>query len=68
MYKPLCEKGFDYDVNSLYPLASKNPMPGNKVDYIEDLTGQGLNLDGLFGFFHCFPCLAWEARPGRFLG
>lgn len=53
VYKP---HGFNllyYDVNSLYPFASLNSMPGNKCFYMEDFSGSGLNLDGLFGYFYC---------------
>jgi len=39
-------------VNSLYPFASLNPMPGSESTYIESLDEQGLELDNLFGFFY----------------
>lgn len=53
VYRPYIEKGFLYDVNSLYPISAKNALPGNECHYIEDLTEKGLNLDELFGFFFC---------------
>lgn len=53
VYKPYIEKGFYYDVNSLYPFSAKNAIPGNECNYIEDLSEDGLNLDELFGFFFC---------------
>lgn len=53
VYKPFGEDLNYYDVNSEYPFVAKNPMPGNKVTYIEDFSGKGLNLDKLFGFFLC---------------
>lgn len=42
-----------YDVNSLYPRAAKNPMPGNECYFIESFEEKGLDLDKLFGFFYC---------------
>ncbi len=53
VYRPYCEGGNYYDVNSQYPFVSKNPLPGNKCVYIEDFTGLGLDLNKLFGFFYC---------------
>lgn len=53
VYIPYCENGFYYDVNSEYPFVAKNPMPGNKCNYMEDFSGSGLNLDELFGYFYC---------------
>jgi hypothetical protein len=53
VYKPYIDNGFYYDVNSLYPFAAKNPMPGTECYFIEDFSGLGLNLDELFGFFYC---------------
>jgi DNA polymerase type B, organellar and viral len=53
IYKPYAEESYYYDVNSLYPHVSKMSMPGNKCKYIEDLSGIGLNLNELFGFFYC---------------
>lgn len=53
VYKPFCEKGNYYDVNSEYPYVAKGILPGNECKYIEDFTGLGLDLDKLFGFFYC---------------
>jgi hypothetical protein len=53
VYKPFGKDLFHYDVNSLYPAASLNSMPGNKCSYIEDFENKGLNLDNLFGYFYC---------------
>lgn len=53
VYIPYGENLYYYDVNSLYPFVSKNPMTGNECTYIEDFTGKGLNLNELFGFFYC---------------
>lgn len=41
------------DVNSLYPYAALNPMPGSICSYIESYNSNSpLNLDNLFGFFY----------------
>ncbi len=40
------------DVNSLYPYAALNPMPGTDCYYIESFDDKGLDLDHLFGFFY----------------
>jgi hypothetical protein len=53
IYKPCGYNLYYYDVNSLYPYVSKMSIPGNKCKYIEDFSGNGLNLDELFGFFYC---------------
>jgi hypothetical protein len=51
VYKPYGKNLKYIDVNSLYPFASLNPMPGTECKYLEDFTDNGLNLDSLFGFF-----------------
>lgn len=53
VYIPYGENLYYYDVNSLYPSSALNSLPGGNCSFIEDLTGQGLNLDNLFGFFYC---------------
>nr|YP_009744359.1 hypothetical protein [Xylaria hypoxylon]QIE13215.1 hypothetical protein [Xylaria hypoxylon] len=53
VYKPYGENLFYYDVNSLYPYASLNPMCGNQYTYIESFNNDGLDLNNLFGFFYC---------------
>lgn len=53
VYKPYCQEGYYYDVNSEYPFVAKNKMPGHRYTYIEDNMGKGLNLEELFGFFYC---------------
>lgn len=53
VYKPYCNDGYYYDVNSEYPFVAKNKIPGHRYTYIEDNMGKGLNLDKLFGFFYC---------------
>jgi hypothetical protein len=52
VYKPYGENLIYLDVNSLYPYAALNPMPGLKSTFIEDLSGKGLELENLFGFFY----------------
>lgn len=52
VYRPYGENLYYYDVNSLYPFASLNDMPGlqcTKVFYYKDEC----NIDDLFGFFYC---------------
>lgn len=55
VYKPYGENLYYYDVNSLYPYAALNDMPGREFCFVEDYSKQGLNLekDQLFGFFYC---------------
>jgi hypothetical protein len=53
VYKPYAKNCYYYDVNSLYPYASLNPMPGLNAQYIEYFNKTvDLNKD-LFGFFYC---------------
>jgi hypothetical protein len=53
VYKPYGEKLKYIDVNSLYPHAALNPLPGCSCSYIESYDiNYPLNLDGLFGFFY----------------
>ena len=52
VYKPFGKNLLYLDVNSLYPAASLNTMPGLEMNYIEDLSGNGLNLEELYGFFY----------------
>jgi DNA polymerase type B, organellar and viral len=49
VYIPYGKNLFYYDVNSLYPYAALNSMPGINCTYID---GDDLDLDNLFGFFH----------------
>ncbi len=53
VYKPYGKNLYYYDVNSLYPYAALNSIPGRKCVYREDYTDKGLNLKELFGFFYC---------------
>ena len=52
VYKPYGENLYYYDVNSLYPYAALNSMPGlncEKLTFYKDDT----NINSLFGFFYC---------------
>jgi hypothetical protein len=52
VYKPFGVNLFYYDVNSLYPYVSHQPMPGltaTKVTFYNPID----DLENLFGFFYC---------------
>ena len=51
VYRPYGVNLIYYDVNSLYPFASKNIMPGHICEYIE--SNEPLELSELFGFYYC---------------
>jgi len=52
VYKPYGENLKLIDVNSLYPYAALNPLPGLNSTYIDSLDSEkNLELDNLFGFF-----------------
>lgn len=53
VYIPHGENLKGIDVNSLYPYAALNPLPGCLCEYIESYDPNiALNLDNLFGFFY----------------
>jgi DNA polymerase type B, organellar and viral len=52
VYKPYGENLIYIDVNSLYPHAALNPMPGHESQYLESLDEKGLDLENIFGFFY----------------
>lgn len=52
VYMPYGEDLFYYDVNSLYPYAALNPMPGLESIF-HDYCGRDIDINALFGFFHC---------------
>ena len=52
VYKPYGENLLYYDVNSLYPYASLNDMPGLICEKLAFYNDQ-VNLSNLFGFFYC---------------
>lgn len=52
VYKPYGEDLYYYDVNSLYPFAWLNDMPGlicDKLTFYND----NVDISDLFGFFYC---------------
>lgn len=52
VYKPYGENLVYLDINSLYPFAALNGMPGLNCEYIESLeNNETFNLDNVFGFF-----------------
>lgn len=54
VYKPFGKDLYYYDVNSLYPYAALNDMPGLICEKITNYTPEyKKNLDNLFGFFYC---------------
>jgi hypothetical protein len=52
VYKPYGKDLIYIDVNSLYPHAALNPMPGKECNYLESLSDDGLDLENIFGFFY----------------
>jgi hypothetical protein len=52
VYIPYGENLFYNDVNSLYPHAALNPMPGTECNYLESFDDKGLDLNQLFGIFY----------------
>ena len=52
VYKPYGTNLNYYDVNSLYPYASLNDMPGS-VCYREEYINDVVNIQDLFGFYYC---------------
>ena len=56
VYRGYGENLYYYDVNSLYPYAALNDMPGNECTYLETHDENeylDINKDKLFGFFYC---------------
>lgn len=51
VYKPYGKDLYYYDINSLYPFAALNDMPGLTCSKI--LLTTDTNIDNLFGFFYC---------------
>jgi DNA polymerase type B, organellar and viral len=52
VYRPYGRDLLYYDVNSLYPFAALNPMPGTDCTFIENVVNN-IDLKYLFGFFYC---------------
>jgi hypothetical protein len=54
VYKPYGENLYYYDVNSLYPYAALNSMPGRNCVYEDySVSSTGPNISSLFGFYLC---------------
>jgi hypothetical protein len=54
VYKPYGKNLFYYDVNSLYPYAALNTMPGLNCIYSDNInTNISSMLDNIFGFYYC---------------
>jgi hypothetical protein len=53
VYKPYGKDLFHYDVNSLYPHASLNPMPGLNCTFTDNINKNIMDLSDIFGFFYC---------------
>ena len=56
VYKPFGENLYYYDVNSLYPFASLNIMPGLNCTYIDNINenlSDYVRSDNMFGFYFC---------------
>lgn len=53
VYKPYGENLYYYDVNSLYPYAALNPMPGKECYYDNDINLSINDMTNLFGFYYC---------------
>src|ERR1700723_2112011 len=54
VYKPYGKNLLYYDVNSLYPYAALNNMPGLNCVYTDNINSNiGDILDNLFGFYYC---------------
>jgi DNA polymerase type B, organellar and viral len=54
VYRPYGKGLYLYDVNSLYPFAALNPMPGLECIYKDNINKDfGILKDNIFGFFNC---------------
>lgn len=53
VYKPYGENLYYYDVNSLYPYAALNPMPGLNCIFDDAINSSLENITNLFGFYYC---------------
>lgn len=53
VYKPYGENLFYYDVNSLYPYAALNAMPGRVCVYDNKINLPVNEMLDIFGFFYC---------------
>ena len=51
VYKPWGKNLYYYDINSLYPFAAINDMPGLSCRKL--LLSDNKSIENLFGFFYC---------------
>nr|QWO71369.1 DNA polymerase [Termitomyces sp. T123] len=52
VYRPHGKNLTYTDINSLYPFAALNPMPGLNCKWLESYNSEGLELSNLFGVFY----------------
>ena len=53
IYRPYGEDLYYYDVNSLYPYAALNPMPGVNCVFEKNINMSIQDMVNVFGFFYC---------------
>lgn len=53
VYRPYGENLYYYDVNSLYPYAALNSMPGTNCTFETDINILLKDMMNVFGFFYC---------------
>lgn len=53
VYKPYGEGLYYYDVNSLYPYAALNPMPGSSCVFEDSISCPLKYVKDFFGFYYC---------------
>lgn len=64
VYKPYGKNLYYYVINSLYPHAALNPMPGYKCYYKNDISLPIKDIPNFFGFYYC----KIEAPSNLYLG
>lgn len=53
VYKPYGKDLYYYDVNSLYPYAALNSMPGSHCVFEDSINSELKDINKLFGFYYC---------------
>ena len=53
VYKPYGEDLYYYDVNSLYPYAALNPIPGSPCTFESNIDLPLEKVNNFFGFYYC---------------
>ncbi|KAI0999605.1 hypothetical protein K3495_g8591 [Podosphaera aphanis] len=67
VYRPYGQKLYYYDVNSLYPFAAINKLPGlnaSKVEYFD----YNPDINKLFGFFYCKITTSTNSEISKYFG